>query len=90
MVQTLILDNSAVEDVEQFLVFISPVVGLFPVAVQDSTAVVTITDDDGRSLCGSNHKVLINLADPINSSLQRTVDPSRNSRIFKAGQVVDQ
>lgn len=47
-IQTTILDNSAVERVEQFTVFLTPLVGVFPVAVQDSLAVVSITDNDGR------------------------------------------
>ena len=42
-----ITDNSALEDVEQFIVEIEPVPGVFPVAVMDSIATVTITDNDG-------------------------------------------
>jgi hypothetical protein len=48
-VQTLILDNLAVERVEEFSVFITPVPGLFPVAVENDMAVVSITDNDGTS-----------------------------------------
>ena len=47
-VETLIIDNSAVEGVEQFSVMITAVPGLFPVAVQNSTAVVSISDNDGK------------------------------------------
>ena len=42
-----ITDNSALEDMEQFMVVIEPVLGVFPVAVMDSIATVTITDNDG-------------------------------------------
>lgn len=48
MVQTLILDNSAVENVEDFSVFITAIPGLFPVAVKNSTASVSITDNDSK------------------------------------------
>ena len=43
-----ITDNSALEDMEQFMVVIEPVLGVFPVAVMDSIATVTITDNDGN------------------------------------------
>ena len=43
----LIIDNSALEDVEQFIVEIEPIPGVFPIAVMDSVAAVTITDNDG-------------------------------------------
>ena len=42
-----IMDNSALEDTEQFFVEIEPVSGVFPVAVINSRATVTITDNDG-------------------------------------------
>ncbi len=48
IVQTLILDNSLLEDVEEFLAFLTPIAGAFPVAVQNSIAVVSITDNDGK------------------------------------------
>ena len=41
-----ILDNSIVEDVESFSVSISPIPGLFPVAVKNSTAIISIKDND--------------------------------------------
>ena len=47
-VQAMILDDAIVERIEQFSVIITPIPGLFPVAVQDSTAVVSIIDDDGE------------------------------------------
>ena len=47
-VQVLILDNSELEDVEEFLVVLTPIVGIFPVAVQNNMAVVSITDNDGK------------------------------------------
>ncbi len=47
VVQVMILDNSAVERVEQFSVFIAAIPGLFPVAVQNNTAMVSISDNDG-------------------------------------------
>ena len=46
-VQVQIVDNAAVERVEQFSVFLTPLPGLFPVAVLNSAAVVSITDNDG-------------------------------------------
>ena len=46
-VQVQIVDNAAVERVEQFSVFMTPLPGLFPVAVLNSTAVISITDNDG-------------------------------------------
>ena len=46
-VQVQIVDNAAVERVEQFSVFLTPLPGLFPVAVLNSTAVVSIADNDG-------------------------------------------
>ena len=46
-VQVQIVDNAAVERVEQFSVFLTPLPGVFPVAVLNSTAVVSITDNDG-------------------------------------------
>ena len=49
-VMIFITDNSALEDVEQFVVEIEPVSGVFPVAVMDSIATVTITDNDGKYL----------------------------------------
>ena len=45
VVRTLIMDNSALEDLENFSVFIAPIAGIFPVAVKNHTAVVSITDD---------------------------------------------
>ena len=42
-----IMDNSALEDTEQFFVEIEPASGVFPVAVINSRATVTITDNDG-------------------------------------------
>ena len=48
-VQTLILDdNFELEEVEVFLVSLTPINGTFPVAVQDATTVVFITDNDGE------------------------------------------
>ena len=41
-----IVDNSIVEDVESFSVSISPIPGLFPVAVKNSTAIISIKDND--------------------------------------------
>ena len=46
-VQVQIVDNAAVEHVEQFSVFLTPLPGVFPVAVLNSTAVVSIADNDG-------------------------------------------
>ncbi len=46
----LILDNVAVEDVEQFFFSISPIPGLFPVSVKNSTANISITDNDSECL----------------------------------------
>ena len=43
-----IVDNSALEEVEQFTVKIEAISGDFPVAVLNSTATVTITDNDGN------------------------------------------
>lgn len=45
----LILDNTAVEDLEQFSVFITPIPGIFPVAVKNSTTTITIRDNDCKS-----------------------------------------
>ena len=42
-----ITDNSALEDVEELTVEIEPIPGAYPVAVFDSVATVTITDNDG-------------------------------------------
>lgn len=50
IVQVLILDNSAVENVEEFLVFITPISGLFPVSVLSSSASVSITDNDSKNI----------------------------------------
>ena len=41
-----ILDNSIVEGVEYFSVSISPIPGLFPVAIKNSTATISIKDND--------------------------------------------
>ena len=41
-----ILDNSIAEGVESFSVSISPIPGLFPVAVQNSTVTISIKDND--------------------------------------------
>ena len=57
VVRTLIMDNSALEDLENFSVFIAPIAGIFPVAVKNGTAVVSITDDDGESFI-YEHKLL--------------------------------
>ena len=46
-VMIFITDNSALEDVEQFIVEIEAVPGVFPVAVMDSIATITIIDNDG-------------------------------------------
>ena len=43
-----ILDNSALEEVEQFTVKIEAVSGDFPVAVMNSTTTVIVTDNDGN------------------------------------------
>ena len=43
----ILLGDTIVENVEQLTVAITPVTGLFPVAVQNSTTTVLITDDDG-------------------------------------------
>ena len=43
-----IVDNSALEEVEQFTVKTEAVSGDFPVAVMNNTATVTITDNDGK------------------------------------------
>ena len=43
-----IVDNSALEEVEQFTVKIEAISGDFPVAVLNSTVTVTITDNDGN------------------------------------------
>lgn len=48
IVQTLILDDSQLEDVEEFLAVLTPIAGVFPVAVQNGTAVVSIADNDGE------------------------------------------
>ena len=42
-----IVDNSALEEVEQFNVKIEAISGDFPVAVMNSTATVIVTDNDG-------------------------------------------
>ena len=47
---TFVIDNRAVEDMEQFTASISPIPGLFPVAVKNSTATVTIIDNDGEEI----------------------------------------
>ena len=47
-VSIFIRDNSALEEVEQFTVNIEAIQGDFPVAVTNSTATVTITDNDGN------------------------------------------
>ncbi len=44
----LILDNVAVEDVEQYSFSITPIPGLFPVAVKNSTVNISITDNDSE------------------------------------------
>ena len=46
-VMIFITDNSALEDLEQFIVEIEPVPGVFPVAVMDNIATITVTDNDG-------------------------------------------
>ena len=43
-----IVDNSALEEVEQFSVKIEAILGDFPVAVMNSTVTVTVTDNDGN------------------------------------------
>ena len=48
IVQTLIIDNFLLEDEEEFLVILTPIVGVFPVAVQNNVAVVSIADNDGE------------------------------------------
>lgn len=48
IVQTLIIDNLMLEDVEEFFVMITPIVSVFPVAVQNSVAVVSVADNDGK------------------------------------------
>ena len=47
---TLVLDNLSLEGVEEFTAHIEPVVGDFPVAVQNSSATVSIRDNDGLLL----------------------------------------
>ena len=49
-----ILDNSALEELEQFTVKIEAIEGIFPVAVTNSTATVLIDDNDGN-LKSSNY-----------------------------------
>lgn len=44
----ILVDNSAVEEVENLQVTITPIPGLFPVAVKNNTAVVVITDNDSK------------------------------------------
>ena len=48
----IITDNDALENVEQMILQIEPVMGPFPVRVVDDTALVTITDNDGE---GNNY-----------------------------------
>ena len=48
-VSVLILDNSALERVELFLVSMTALPGLFPVAVTNSPAVVSLMDNDGEA-----------------------------------------
>ena len=43
-----ILDNSALEEVEQFTVKIEAVSGDFPVAIINSTTTIIVTDNDGN------------------------------------------
>ena len=43
-----ILDNSALEELEQFTVKIEAIKGIFPVAVTNSTATVLMDDNDGN------------------------------------------
>ena len=45
-VLTFIVDNSVVEGAEFFSVSISPILGLFPVAVKNSTVTIFINDND--------------------------------------------
>ena len=47
-VSIFIQDNSALEEVEKFTVNIEAIQGDFPIAVTNSTATVTITDNDGN------------------------------------------
>ena len=61
-ISTLVLDNLSFEGVEEFTANIEPVVGDFPVAVQNSSARVSIRDNDGLLLqvntCACN-KIMI-------------------------------
>ena len=43
-----ILDNSALEELEQFIVKIEAIKGIIPVAVTNSTATVLVDDNDGN------------------------------------------
>ena len=47
-VSLILLDNDEVEDMEKLEVTITPVPGLFPVTVQNSTAMISISDNDGE------------------------------------------
>ena len=42
----IIVDDNAVEDVENLQVSVTPVLGQFPVAVQNNTATIIIADND--------------------------------------------
>ena len=44
----IIIDNDAQENVEQMFLQIEALPGPFPLAVEEETAMVTITDNDGR------------------------------------------
>jgi len=48
MLFLVVVDNNAVESLEDLRVFITPVVGQYPVAVQNSTATIMITDNDSK------------------------------------------
>ena len=50
-VSIFILDNLIAEDVEFFSVSISPIPGLFPVAVKNNTATISIKDNDCKYVC---------------------------------------
>ena len=55
----LIRDNAALEEVEEFNIMIEAVEGDFPVAVVDSMATVTITDNDCNSSIPSTCTCLV-------------------------------
>ncbi len=44
----IILDNNVVEDLEDLQITITALPGLFPVAVQNGTAIISIADNDSE------------------------------------------